>query len=46
MLGAHLRRNHADNRGALERLGLLFRLASSLLTLEIVIWVLAIAEGG
>lgn len=44
-LSGHIDRSYARSRGALDKLVLLFELASSLLCLEVVLWIVAIATG-
>lgn len=44
-LSLHIDRSYAGNREALETLLLLFELTSSLLCLEVILWIIAIASG-
>jgi hypothetical protein len=44
-LSEHLDRSYAGSRATLENLALLFEFASSLLCLEVILWIVAIASG-
>ncbi|HWT90541.1 MAG TPA: hypothetical protein VN179_05445 [Solirubrobacterales bacterium] len=40
-----MHKSYAENRVGVEVLGTLFQIASGLLTLEVVLWIIAIATG-
>lgn len=42
-LSLHMRRSYLKNRSGLRRLAFLFQFASGLLTLEVILWIIAIA---
>jgi hypothetical protein len=44
-MSSHLDRSQEENRGTLNNLALLFELASSLLAIEVILWIVAIATG-
>lgn len=44
-LTAHLDRSHEENRDSLDHLALQFELASSLLAVEVILWIVALATG-
>ena len=43
-LSLHMHNSYADNRRGLEQLAIFFQLASGLLTVEVVLWIVAIAS--
>lgn len=42
-LSLHMHRSYVENRAALEQLSLIFQIASGLLTLEIIFWIISLA---
>lgn len=42
-LALHMDRSHSENRKGLEQFALFFQIASGLLTLEVVLWIIAIS---
>ncbi len=43
-LSLHMHNSYTDNRGGLEQLVVFFQIASGLLTVEVVLWIIAIAS--
>lgn len=43
-LSLHMHNSYIENRGGLEQLAIFFQIASGLLTVEVVLWIVAIAS--
>jgi hypothetical protein len=43
-LSLHMHNSYAENRRGLEQLAIFFQIASALLTLEVILWIIAIAS--
>jgi hypothetical protein len=43
-LSLHMHNSYADNREGLEQLAIFFQIASGLLTVEVILWIVAIAS--